>query len=170
MSHIDKIVQEAKSYIGQEEIQPNKGFKDASFADKMKAVGFYSGASWCGFFVMLVLFDVYKDSPIILNYIKKYASASTQTMWLNFRASKEVITGQIPKLGAVVIWEDGSSSNGHTGIVTWVSPDSKSFKSVEGNTNSNHSSNGFEVYENTHIVGVPNLAGFHIRGFAYMPA
>jgi len=170
MSYIDKIVQIAQSYKGQEEIQPNLGFKDPIFWNKMKEVGFYRGASWCGFFVMLVLFEAYADEPNVLKYLKKYCSASTHEMWANFRASKEVITGQIPKLGAVAVWEEGSGTNGHTGIVISVNPDGKHFTSMEGNTNGAGGREGFRVWENTHTLGLPHSEnGLNLLGFAYLP-
>lgn len=170
MGHIDKIVALAQSYLGQQEIQPNLGFKDSSFNTKMDNVGFYKGASWCGFFVMLVLFEAYADDPTVLEYLKKYCSASTLTMWQNFRASREVITGQVPKLGSVCIWAEGSGHGGHTGLVVWVSEDGKQFKTAEGNSNSSGSANGFEVAENLHNVGLPHRAfGLNVLGFSYMP-
>lgn len=168
MGHIDEIVQEAKSYLGQQEIQPNLGFKDPAFAAKMNAVGFYRSASWCGFFVMVVLFGVYVDAPTMLAYLKRYCSPSTHTMWANFRASKEVITGQVPKLGAVAIWQEGDGTNGHTGIV--VAVNGNEFTCAEGNSNSDGSRNGYEVAENTHIVGKPHsINRLNLLGFAYMP-
>jgi len=171
MNHTEEIVTQAKLFIGQEEIPPNLGFKNPVFDKQMKSVGFYRGASWCGFFVMLVLFQVYQDAKGILTYLKKYASASTHQMWLNFKASKEVITGQVPKIGAVVVWQEGDSGNGHTGLVSWVSTDGKTFKSIEGNTNGAGGREGYRVWENTHSVGLPHKEkGLNILGFAYMPA
>ncbi len=171
MSHIDKIIQVAKGYIGQEEIQPNLGFKDVSFDAKMKAVGFYRGASWCAFFVRLVLNETYADVPVILTCLLKYASPSTHEMWANFRASKEIITGQIPKLGSVVVWQEGSGTNGHTGIVVSVSEDGKTFISVEGNANGNGGREGYRVWSNNHTIGLPHSEnGLNILGFGYMPA
>jgi hypothetical protein len=170
MSHIDSIVSTAKAYKGQEEIQPNLGFKDPSFNSKMNAVGFYRTASWCGFFVMMVIFGVYTDVPVILAYLKKYLSPSTHTMWANMRASKEIITGQTPKLGAIAIWEEGDGTNGHTGIVIDVNPDGKHFTTSEGNSNSDGSRNGYEVAENTHTLGLPHsVNGLNLLGFGYMP-
>jgi hypothetical protein len=171
MSHIDEIVKSAKTYIGQEEIPPNAGFKDPLFAKKMNDVGFYKGASWCGFFVMMVLFDVYKDSPEVLKYLKKYCSASTHQMWLNFKASKEVKTSMIPKLGSVVIWQQGDGTEGHTGLVSWVSADGSSFKSVEGNTSDANERDGGMVKENTHLTNKPHSTNkLNILGFCYMPS
>lgn len=168
MGHIDEILQEARSYIGQEEIPPNLGFKNADFDKKMKGVGFYRSASWCGFFVMLVLSEVYSDNTI-WGYLHKYLSASTHQMWLNFKASKEIITGQIPKIGAVVIWHEGDGTNGHTGLVSWVSADGKQFKSIEGNTNGAGGREGYRVWENLHTIGQPhNLHGLNLNGFGYM--
>lgn len=170
MGHIDKILTIAKGWIGSEEIQPNLGFKDATLQAKMNKVGFFKGASWCGFFVEVVLFDAYADAPLILAYLHKYLSPGTQTMWHNFKASKEIITGQLPKVGAVVIWEEGDTTNGHTGIVSWVSEDGKHFKSIEGNTNGAGGREGYRVWENTHVTGLPHsLSGLNYLGCGYMP-
>lgn len=170
MSHITEIVQTAHSYKGQEEISPNLSFKDPGFLKKMLAVGFYRTASWCGFYVMMVLFGAYADAPVILAYLKKYCSASTQNMWANFKASREIITGQLPKLGAVAVWEEGNGTNGHTGLVIDVNPDGIHFTTSEGNSNSDGSRNGYEVAENTHIIGKPHsVNGLNFLGFGYMP-
>lgn len=170
MSHIDKILQDAKQWIGTEEIQPNLGFKNPTFQSKMQDVGFYRGASWCAFFVRVVLKDAYADAPDTLKYLLKYTSPSTHEMWQNFRASKEIITGQVPQLGSVVVWQEGSGTNGHTGIVSWISDDNKQFKSIEGNTNNDKSRNGYMVWENNHTVGLPHsVNGLNLNGFGYMP-
>ena len=170
MSHIDEIIQEARNYKGQQEIQPNLGFKDPAFSKKMYAVGFYRTASWCGFYVMLVLFDVYKDDPATLHLLKKYCSASTHEMWANFKASKEFTTGQIPKVGGIVVWAEGDGTNGHTGLVISVAPDGSWFYSSEGNSNSDGSRNGYEVAENRHVTGKPHvLKGLNYLGCVYMP-
>ena len=171
MGHIDLIISTARGYKGQEEIQPNLGFKDTTFNAKMNAIGFYRGASWCGFFVMLVLFGVYADAPLILAYLKKYCSPSTHTMWANFKASKEIITGQIPQLGAVAIWAEGDGTNGHTGIVVAIDLDGKHFTCVEGNTNGAGGREGYRVWENVHTLGLPHSEkALNLLGFGYMPA
>ena len=170
MSYTDSVVHDAQLYVGQLEKQPNLGFQDPDFAKKMDAVGFYSGASWCGFFVMMVLFETYADNPAVLAYLKQYCSPSTLTMWRNFRASPQVITGQIPKLGAVAIWQEGDGTSGHTGIVVDISADGTQYTTVEGNSNSNGSRNGFEVAQNKHTLGQPHSQfGLNLLGFGYMP-
>lgn len=170
MSHIDLIVTTARKYIDEEEFTPNLGFKDSSFQQKMIAVGFKRYASWCGFFVKLVMKEVYSDSPVVQAYLKRYLSASTHDTWANCKASKEVITGQVPKLGAVVVWQDGSAGVGHEGIVVSVLADNKHFTSVEGNTNGNKGREGYRVWENAHITGLPHKEkGLNILGFCYMP-
>lgn len=169
MGHIDKILAIAKGYIGQEEIQPNLGFKDPVFNAKMIAVGFYRSASWCGFFVMLVLFEAYADALDILKYLKRYCSPSTHQMWLNFKASKEVITGHIPKPGAVCFWAEGDGTNGHVGICNW-SDGVKYFTCDEGNTNGAGGREGYRVWENKHQVDLPHSEkGLNYLGCAYMP-
>lgn len=169
MSHIDQIIADAHSYKGQEEIQPNVSFKDPGFLKKMLAVGFYKGASWCAFFVMLVLFQVYADVPLTLALLKKYCSASTQTMWANFKASKEFVTGMIPKVGAIAIYKDRKGKGGHTGLVIAVNPDLIHYELSEGNSNTGGSANGFEVAENLHSTETPLNSELELLGFVYMP-
>lgn len=169
MSYIDKIVSITKSYKGEEEKQPNLGFKSPIIDKDMRAIGFYNGASWCGFAVMLTLFKAYADNPKWLRLLKRYCSASTHLMWINFKASPEFITGQIPKVGAIAIWQDGNGTNGHTGIVISTT-DSKHFVSSEGNSNSDGSRNGYEWSENAHIAGLPHKDnGLNLLGFVYLP-
>lgn len=170
MGHIDEIIQTAKSFLGQEEIQPNNGFKDPTFDAKMKSIGFYKGASWCGFFVILILKEVYKDAPEIWAHLKNILSPGTHQMWLNFKAPNGIITGQAPKVGAVAIWQEGGGISGHTGIVTSVDPDGKHFVSVEGNTNGQGGRNGYRVWNNLHLIGQPHSEkGLNLLGFGYMP-
>lgn len=168
MGYIDEILQDARQYIGQEEIRPNLGFKDPVFDAKMRGAGFYRTASWCGFFVIMVMKEVYAGA--MWASIGKYFSASTHQMWLDFKAAPMIKTSQVPKLGAVAVWQEGSGTNGHTGIVSWISDDLKSFKSIEGNTNGAGGREGYRVWENLHKVGLPhNEKGLNLCGFGYMP-
>jgi hypothetical protein len=169
MTFIDKILQIVKSYLGEQEIQPNSGFKNPGIDKAMRSIGFLNGQSWCAYAVMLVLFQVYAGTTW-LPLIKKYCSAATQEMWANFKRSKEFVTGLVPKLGAIVVWEEGNGAQGHTGLVTCISEDGKTFKSIEGNSNSDGSRNGYEWAENTHTVGLPHKdKGLNLLGFIYMP-
>lgn len=172
MGNIEKIINTAKLYIGQEEIQPNLGFKDPVFNSKMNSVGFYRSASWCAFFVMLVMKEIYQYTDI-WKYLKSMLSPSTHTMWVNFYNNKNEIakftTSQVPKPGSIVIWQEGNGTNGHTGIVVSVDPGGNNFTSIEGNSNHDGSRNGYMVAQNTHILGLPhNIHGLNILGFVYM--
>jgi hypothetical protein len=173
MSNLDTVVTTAKSFAGQQEIQPNLGFKDniphtPPFSVLMNNAGFYKGASWCGFFVIVVMEIVYKPQPVIWAYLSKYLSPGTQAMWAAFKASKEIHTSQVPQLGSVAVWEEGSGTNGHTGIV--IDADGKHFTTAEGNSNSDGSRNGYEVAINTHTLGLPHsVNGLNLLGFGWMP-
>lgn len=170
MGYIDKIIVSAKSYLGQEEIQPNLGFKDSILDSKMRKQGFYRGASWCGFFIKVVMNDVYEYTEY-WKQLSHLLSASTHEMWINFTNSKYIFfTSKIPKIGSIVIWQEGDGTNGHTGIVTSVSDDGNHFTSIEGNSNNDGSINGYMVAENKHTLGLPhNIHGLNILGFIYMP-
>jgi hypothetical protein len=176
--YVSKILALCSVYKGEKEISPNLGFqnnlKDSlgrviDFAKKMVAVGFYRTASWCGFYVMCVLFDAYADNPTVLALLKKYCSASTHEMWTNFKASKEFKTGLIPRPGALVFWVEGNGTNGHVGICLTCDGTS-SFTSSEGNSNTDGSRNGDEVAENHHTTNKPHsVNGLNYLGCVYMP-
>lgn len=170
MTLIDNITGNARRWVGEQEIQPNLGFKDPVFSAKMFAAGFYKGASWCAFFCIVVLFDAYAGTKW-LPLLKKYCSGSTHQMWVNFKNSKEFITGQIPKPGCLVFWvEYGDPAQGHVGVCTNVE-DNVTFDSVEGNTNSDGSRNGFEVFEHVrHKTNVVPHRSLVFLGCVYMPA
>ena len=50
----DKIRLIAESYVGQQEITSNKGFKTPAFQKKMQDCGWKVGHAWCSYFAELV--------------------------------------------------------------------------------------------------------------------
>jgi hypothetical protein len=164
----NEIVQIARSYVGQRELPNNSGFKDPSFLKKMQAVGFYPGASWCCFFFKLVWMEGYEDSPAMQKLINRYANGSTRETYKNFKASPEFKVRDYPVVGAGVIWQHGSGTTGHAGVVTQLIS-TTGFKSVEGNTNSTGGREGIEVYEQPlRKLGQPHTeTGLNILGFIH---
>lgn len=49
----------------------------------------------------------------------------------NFRGCRAYKTGNIPELGAIVIWKRGNSWQGHAAIVIWVSEDKMEFDVID---------------------------------------
>lgn len=159
------ILRVAKSYIGQKEKPNNSGFIDPLFEKKQKARGWINGQAWCAYTAELIYYDAFTEcDPCSIPLINKYFSGSTLQTFKNFKASPEFKVRAWPVLGAVVIWQHGSGSTGHAGVVTWF--DETTFKSVEGNTSEDGSREGTIVRENKHEIVKPyqarslNLLGF----------
>ena len=166
MELVDNIVKIAKSYVGQEEIKDNQGFKDQAFWVKMNSVGFYKGAPWCAFLAKLVWTEAFKLSdPNDLALVRRYSSGSALETYHNYKNSKEFHVSTTPTLGSVVIWQEGNGTAGHAGIVIAI-PDSSSFISVEGNSNSDGSREGYITVTHTHKLNQPHSDhGLNLLGF-----
>lgn len=127
---MSKIVEIAKSYIGQKEISGNKGFVDPEFDKKMrsKTVGFYTGAPWCGFFARLVWSEAGQKLDLISASSKQIIERATEAG--NWHSK--------PVPGAVIVWATFKNGrrqwSGHIGIVTEVNANGVNYSTVEGNT------------------------------------
>ena len=153
----------AKKYIGQTEIPGNKGFNNADFEAKMKAVGFQPTHAWCCYFAELVFKEAFPEK---FKDLDKLFSASTVQTFNNFKKANYVIS-DVPVKGYLVIWQnqkDGvPQSTGHAGIVTDVY-NKELFKSIEGNTNDQGGREGYIVAEKLRKVKkVQN--GLQVLGF-----
>lgn len=159
---IKRILIQAKVYLAQNitEIQVNKGFTDKAYQKAITAVGWYVGGEWCAFSAILVWQQCL--SPEVYAVFKTLASGNSQQMARNCMAHKYWPTGLVPTVGCIVIWQNGdSSTQGHTGVCTWVSDDGKSFTTAEGNTSSPdkpETRTGWTYAEHTHYTGQPHKA------------
>lgn len=114
----------------------NVNFNNEEFKEKMKAAGWYSGASWCMFFAKMVYENVYPD---LKSDFRKSLSGSTQTSWKNVKNGKsdslKIVTSGPAQVGDIVIWQNyDNTAYGHAGIVTKVK--GNKYESTEGNTSS----------------------------------
>ena len=57
----DTIARIAQSYNGQEEIQPNQGFKDPAYAAKIAATGWVKPDPWCAAAAIVVWTQAYAE-------------------------------------------------------------------------------------------------------------
>jgi hypothetical protein len=161
---MSKIVDVARSYIGQREKPQNSGFVDPVFEQDMVDRGFEPGFAWCSLFAELCATKAY---PEIKADISKLFSASAVKTFTNFSDSKKYLISKAPVLGSIVVFQrykDGVKSwQGHIGIVCQVI-DSKNFKAIEGNTNSAGSREGEVVAEKTRDTNFRET-GLNILGF-----
>lgn len=157
-----KVVDLAKLYVGYKEKPGNSGFVDHEFEIDMINEGWKKGDSWCATFTKLIFT---KANPENTDLKKLFTPGAVQT-FENFKAAHYPIL-QKPVIGALVIWqhykEGVAEWHGHAGIVTEVVSD-KFFKTVEGNTNNDGSSNGDGVYERVRSTDIKK-SGLRILGF-----
>lgn len=168
----EKIVSIARSYIGQEEVLGNLGFKDAQFEEKMKEAGWEVGQAWCAYLGESVWRQGYGESHPLYKTISRLFSASALSTYYNFANSKQFKTGSVPYPGALVIWKHGTDPakhTGHLGIVT--SAADTTFLSVEGNTTGDDPNmrEGYIVAEKKHNLFAPaSPKGLNLVGFVYV--
>lgn len=165
MSYADKIIAAAKGYIGQQEIQPNQGFKDPSFLAKMRARGWEAPQPWCGYFAKQCWVDGYESNPDLLAKVKSLSNGGALSTLENWKANSDQVS-KIPVPGAVIIFEEGNGPNGHAGIVIAVS--GNIIMTIEGNTNNDGSREGYEVAQKTHDITKPfNPNGLNIVAYIH---
>ncbi len=167
MSLSDKIVEVANSYLGQQEISGNKGFKNASFQKKMQDCGWQMGSAWCAYFSELVWKEAFGKSHPLYSNLDRLFSPSAVGTYSNFKGSFNFKAGNTPKIGALAVWRLGNGWQGHIGIVTEI-VDKHTFKSVEGNTNAAGGREGIEVAKKIRATNMPFRAkGLNLIGFIY---
>jgi hypothetical protein len=164
----DKIISIAKSYVGEQEILGNKGFKDAKFQKDMEAIGWHYGDPWCADLVRLIYLKAYEgtDSGRLLANL---LSGSALGTYYNIAHDGTFTVSQTPVPGAIVIFKEGTDPakfTGHAGIVKDVVTGT-SFRSIEGNTSDQPDiREGYIVAMKTHLLNLPpNPDGLNIVGF-----
>lgn len=167
MSLTDTIVSTAKHYVGQEEIRENKGFKDAAFEAKIKNVGWYVNAPWCAFLGKLIWQEAFASAePNTLPLVKKYSDGSALDTYHNYAKSAEFHVSLTPTVGSLVIWQEGNGPAGHLGVVIEI-VDATTIKTVEGNTNTDGSREGYIAAIKTRKINQPHGSGLNLVGFVH---
>lgn len=155
-----KIIEVAKSYLGQKEIPGNMGFINPEFEKKMDAVGFQKTYAWCSLFMELVVKEALPD---FYAAHEKLFSASATTTYKNFDIAGK--TTQVPMPGMGVIWRHGNGWQGHAGIVVQLNADG-TFIAIEGNGNAAGGREGIEVVQKIRHLHAPfSASGLNLVGF-----
>lgn len=169
----DEIVSIAQSYLGQEEIRGNKGFKQEDFELKMKAMGWQMDQAWCAYFAELVWKEAYQQwDATLFSRLDKLFSAGAVATYNNFKKAKDFMCNQVPKPGALVVWQSYVSGaphwSGHVGIVETASVNKGIFTAIEGNTNDNGEREGFEVARKNRTINfIKKQNGLVLLGFVH---
>jgi uncharacterized protein (TIGR02594 family) len=151
------LIIEATKYLGvHEEGGNNKGIDVEKF---QKAVdGKANSEAWCMAFVQYCIKETENNLGIKSRITR---SEHCLTTWRNSPVAMKI---KEPVPGCVVIWQHGSTDNGHTGFVTGVDSNGK-LLTIEGNTDSqtgiNREGNGvFARIRNNGKEGDMSIKGF----------
>jgi hypothetical protein len=147
----------------------NVGFVDGAFEQMMKSVGWQSSYAWCGFYVKLVLMQLFSfDKAWLSKNIGGSAMGNFYNVQnLNKKGDKRYIAFTKGKLQVGDVFCGQRSGGGHTGIIVKILDEQTNLcETIEGNTNSNKSGEGDKVktLKRNLIVGKPS-AGLTIVGF-----
>ena len=172
MDVIDKILEVARSYQGQQEVRGNKGFKVKWFQKLMERMGWKKGQPWCAYLVEAVWKEAYgKFSADMTSELDKLFSASAVQTFKNFNDSNRWHTSEIPVAGALAVWryyKNGKPTwRGHIGVVEEMLSDNK-IKTIDGNTNDGKSREGYIVAPVERVVDFePKDSGLVMMGFIH---
>lgn len=173
MAIADQIVQIALAYSTQNitEIQVNDGWTDKTYQADMVSIGWEMGDEWCAASAILDWKKGYASNPAVWAHARRLVSLNSQQLARNFHADPVWPTSvNIPKLGAIVIWQAGDSlTEGHAGIV--VAINGNQFTSVEGNTTSPNrpdERDGWTIAQHVHTIGLPHSSlNLNLNRFVY---
>lgn len=164
----NQVIITATSFLDEEEKSGNRGFKTKSFEEQMKSIGWKYGQSWCAYFIELVwrtsftscgMPEIYQQS------LNSLFSGSVVQTFRNFKNSKLFEITKTPSKGCLVLWQSRKNPTfGHCGIV--ISFTSNNLKTIEGNTNSNGSREGYKVCRKSRTY---SPAGYKLLGFVNLP-
>jgi hypothetical protein len=160
---VDELIDYATAFIGEQEKPGNSGFKNKTFEDLMKSVGWKKGQSWCAFFCKLVYKDFITEEKFNL-----FSPAALSTLH-NFYQDNEKCKTMEAKRGNMAVWglyDNGVLSwKGHIGIVAGIIG-SNTFQCIEGNSNKYGGSEGKEVcLVNRSLLVTEKKNGLVLQGF-----
>lgn len=173
MDVIKRAIDWALHFQGTVEVPKNSN-RGVVIDDIQKAFGF-KGVSYCALFVLYC----YKRACAFagIKYLfpdvgdKNYSPASTQSLyqWAIKNGFAETDFSKLQP-GDIVIWRKFKLWQGHTGIVTSVDQEHKTFMTIEGNTpNSDFGDQreGGGIYQRLRYMRKTDFTidGFYLRGF-----
>lgn len=163
------IVAAAEWYNGRTEKAGNAGFHDVAFEKELKSVGWYKGLAWCAFFTKLIYTKAYKDSKLA-EVVKSKFNGGALATYNNAKADGSFKASDVPAIGAIVVWQHGSSSAGHVGIVKSFDLKTNTMYCIEGNTNASGSREGDRVAIKARTIKRDRTAtGLNLKGFIHPP-
>lgn len=175
------IAEEAKGFIGQEEIAGNEGFKTPWFHDLMTKVGFVRSHPWCAYFTELAWktgynsylrsddLSAFKDD--VDELLTRLFSGSVMKTYNNFKREGEInrfTVSNTPSVGSLIVFQSRTNKAfGHIGIVIEVNEEEQTVTTVEGNTNDGGGREGYIVAIKTRSVLTNPYSRLQLLGFIH---
>lgn len=161
-SYSDELLREALKYLGTRESGGNNHGPEVEMFQRA-VDGVASGEPWCMCFVQYCV-KVVTNRFGIIN--KLYRSEHCLTVWNSTPLACRVALDDVQP-GDIVIWQHGSTTSGHTGIIEAVNRDTYghivSLRTVEGNTSDASMREGDGVYRR--VRSPYNNGTMKVRGF-----
>jgi hypothetical protein len=134
-----KIVDVADDFEGLVEVKSNQEWRDsargAKFKAMLKRVGHSDGWPYCMSFCEGVWRVAYEEAGKEFGVIGKMLNPSVVSSYNNLKEAGISLRPAVPMEGAIFFMQNGSSGNGHAGIVTGF--DGKFLSTIEANTSPN---------------------------------
>lgn len=160
------IVKAAEYYNGRIEKPNNGGFQDADFQKELASIGWLKGYAWCAYFTKLIYTKAYKNDPKVSAFIKSKFNGGALSTFNNVKAGGVFKTSDKPVVGAIAVWQHGSGSAGHVGVVKSFDLQKNTMYCIEGNTNASGSREGDQVAIKARtIVRERSASGLNLKGF-----
>lgn len=150
-----KLIDEAKKWIGTKETRPNGGSAVESFQKAVdgKAMGEPWCAAFCFFCIKQVEAETGHKSPL-------FFTEHVMTCWSKSPKNLRLVK---PEPGALVLWRFDNSASGHMGIVYDIQ--GESIKTIEGNTSDGsgvvrEGDGVYERFRSIHGSGKMKIVGY----------
>ena len=174
----DRIIAAATKYLNLTEVAPNAKWDNLStkgedpvakeLLESMLATGWQTGWAYCAAFAEACWREGYAGRPE-LGLISKNITPSAMGTWENFSRLKRV--SKTPSPGALMIWQNGKSWQGHVGVVISAIPKDYKVITIEGNTAPNPGSvqtdrEGDGIYRKARALDFTEKPrGLNLKGF-----
>ena len=147
----------------------NVGFVDSAFEKMMKSVGWQSSNAWCGFYVKLILMQLFSFDKEWLS--KNIGGGALQNLTnvqnLNKRGDKRYVAFTKGKLQVGDVFCGKRTKGGHTGIIVQILDEKTNYcETVEGNTDSSKTGEGDKAKKLKRYLTVgKSISGLNVVGF-----
>lgn len=166
----ERIVVSAKEFLTEKNINDCKDLNEPIYQSKLSEfdcdIKFAAASVTCEI-IWKIAFG--RESLNEWRQLDKLFSPSPIATHANFRNCRSYKTGNIPEVGALVIWRRGNTWQGHIAVVIAVSEDKKSFDVIDGRALCGSDGGFIQVEEwKNKQVGLPfRLDKLNIMGFIY---